>query len=275
MAISKRFLDRARPALRKYQKILEAAQARDVNESDTALIVSDILTDVLGYDKYSEITTEFAIRSTFCDLAVKRDGRVRYLIEVKSIGTNLRENHLSQAIAYGVRAGVEWVLLTNGSEWQAHRLRFEQPVEADHVFTIDLIDPDAKPAALLDTLFLLSKEAGESQIDRYWLQKEATSRYMIAQVLLSDAGLACIRRELRGLFKGLKVTDAELTAVLTSEVFKRDVLDGEKATAAQKTVRRAERRRQRAKSDDQDDDVVSLPDGAGLPQAPHGVAVES
>lgn len=272
MPISKRFLDRARPALRKYQKILEAARARDVNESDTALIVSDILTDVLGYDKYSDVTTEFAIRSTFCDLAVKLDGHIRYLIEVKSIGTSLRENHLSQAIAYGVRAGVEWVLLTNGTEWQAHRLRFEQPVEADQVFAIDLLDPEAKPAAILETLYLLSKEAGESQIDRYWLQKEATSRYMIAQVLLSDAGLSCIRRELRGLFKGLKVTDTEITAVLTNEVFKRDVLDGDRAAAAAKTVRRAERRRQRTKDEGSG---VALPEGAGLtsPSGEHVGAV--
>lgn len=62
--ISKRFLDRAKPALKRYQKILESALDRDVNESDTTVIISDFLTDVLGYDKYSELTTEFCIQST-------------------------------------------------------------------------------------------------------------------------------------------------------------------------------------------------------------------
>ena len=65
--------------------MLESARTRDVNESDTAVIVSDFLTDVLGYDKYEDVTTEFAVRSTFCDLAVKRGGHVQYLIEVKPL----------------------------------------------------------------------------------------------------------------------------------------------------------------------------------------------
>ena len=55
--------------LRRFQPILLAARARDVNESDTCLIVTDVLQDILGYDKYSEITSEYQIRSTFCDLA--------------------------------------------------------------------------------------------------------------------------------------------------------------------------------------------------------------
>ena len=87
--VSKRFVDRARTSLRRYQKVLETAKARDVNESDTSVIVSDLLADVLGYDKYSEVTTEFAVRSTFCDLAIKIDGHLTYLIEVKSVGTDL------------------------------------------------------------------------------------------------------------------------------------------------------------------------------------------
>src|SRR5215210_7474837 len=120
--MSKKFVDRAKGRLRRYQKILESARARDGNESDTVVIVTDFLTDVLGYEKYEEITTEFAVRCTFCDLAIKRDGQAQYLIEVKSIGTDLRENHLKQAVDYGANQGVEWVLLTNGIEWQAHRV---------------------------------------------------------------------------------------------------------------------------------------------------------
>lgn len=50
--------------LRKYQRVLESARKRDVNESDTSVIVKDMLSDLLGYDKYEEVTTELAIRST-------------------------------------------------------------------------------------------------------------------------------------------------------------------------------------------------------------------
>lgn len=247
MKVSKRFVDRARPALRRYQKILESAKKRDVNESDTSVIVSDMLTEILGYDKYHEVTTELSVRSTFCDLAIKINGRLQYLIEVKSIGTDLKETHLRQAIEYGAREGIEWVLLTNGYLWQAHRIRFEQPIDHDLVFELDLLRNDNKVPQLLEKLFLISREAGNaSAIDLYWQSKEATSRYVLAQLILSEDVLRLIRRRLRSLFKGTKISAEELATVLQVEVMKRDVLDGEKAEAAAKTVKRAVRRRRRA-----------------------------
>src|SRR5215212_4998988 len=107
--VSKRFLDRAKTHLRRYQKILESARTRDVGESDTVVIVTDFLSDVLGFDKYQDVTTEFAVKSTFCDLAIRVGGELRYLIEVKSVGTGLRDLHLNHVIAVA-REGVEWVL---------------------------------------------------------------------------------------------------------------------------------------------------------------------
>jgi predicted type IV restriction endonuclease len=247
MKVSKRFVDRAKPALRRYQKILESARRRDVNESDTSVIVSDILTDVLGYDKYEEVTTELSVRSTFCDLAIKIHGRLQYLIEVKSIGTELKENHLRQAIEYGSREGIEWVLLTNGHLWQAHRIRFEQPIDHDLVFEIDLLSDEIAPSQLLEKLYLVSREAGSvSVIDLYWQSKEATSRFVLAQVILSEGVLHAIRRQVRSLFKETRVTSEELAQVLQAEVIKRELLEGDKAEAAAKTVKRAVRRRRRA-----------------------------
>ncbi|HEX9563887.1 MAG TPA: type I restriction enzyme HsdR N-terminal domain-containing protein [Gemmatimonadaceae bacterium] len=249
MKISKRFLDRAKGSLRKYQKLLESARARDVNESDTTVIVGDFLAEVLGWDKYSEVTTEFCIRSTFCDLALKVDGRPAFLIEVKPIGTDLKDNHLRQAVDYSANSGIEWVLLTNGIEWQAHRLRFEKPIVADEVFVLDLLDPEAKPAQILEKLYLLSREAvNASAITKYWQQKEATSRYVIAQMLIGDLVLGSVRRQLRRQFAGLKVTEADLRARVLEEVFKRDVIEGERATAAERLVKRSARRRARERA---------------------------
>jgi hypothetical protein len=98
MATPKKALDRIAANLKRYQSILSAAKTRDVSESDTCVIVADMLADLLGYDKYAEVTTEFAIRGTFVDLAVKVDGQVRFLIEVKAIGVDLKDGHVKQAI---------------------------------------------------------------------------------------------------------------------------------------------------------------------------------
>ena len=246
---SKRFLDRAKTNFRRYQKVLQAAKARDIGESDTVLIVTDFLAEVLGYDKYSEITAEFVIRSTFCDLAIKTNGQLRFLIEVKAIGTELRENHLRQAVDYGANQGAEWVLLTNGTDWRAYRIRFEQPISHDLVFDVDLLDPECKTADILQMLYLISREAlGGAQIDQYWRQKEATNRFVITQVLLSPPVLGPLRRELRRLAPGLRISEEDLATLLQLEVLKRDALEGDKAEAAAKRVRRAGRKRERERA---------------------------
>ena len=250
MKVSKRFLDRAKGSLRKYQRLLESARTRDVNESDTTVVISDFLAEVLGWDKYSEVTTEFCIRSTFCDLALKVDGRPAFLIEVKSVGTDLKDNHLRQAIDYAANSGIEWVILTNGIQWQAHRLRFEKPIDADEVFTIDLLDETTRSSALLEKLYLISREAvNASAIAKFWQQKEATSRYVIAQLVLSDSILNTMRRQLRRQYSGIKITEADLRNRLLEEVLKRDVLEGDRAAAAERIVRRVTRKRSKEKTE--------------------------
>jgi hypothetical protein len=266
---SKRFLDRAKRQLRRYQKILKSARSRDVGESDTVLIATDFLADVLGYDKYSEITAEFVIRSTFCDLAIKTNGQLRFLIEVKAIGTDLKENHLRQAVDYGANQGAEWVILTNGADWRAYRIRFEQPVSHDLVFELDLLDPECRTSDLVEMLYLISREAvGGEEIDRYWRQKEATNRFVIAQLLLSPPMLTALRRELRRLAPGIRVTEETLGELLQLEVLKRDVLEGDKAETAGKRVRRATRKRERDRAAEEEEKPVTPIAAAPLSAAP-------
>jgi hypothetical protein len=48
--------------LKKFQTGLMAAKAKDINESDTVTLIIDMLAELFGYDKYSEITSEYAIK---------------------------------------------------------------------------------------------------------------------------------------------------------------------------------------------------------------------
>jgi predicted type IV restriction endonuclease len=243
MRLSKRFVDRAKPALRRYQKAFESAKSRDVNESDTRVIISDFVAEVLGFDKYSELTTELAVKSTFCDLAIKFKGKLKFLIECKSAGTSLKDNHLRQATDYAANEGVEWVVLTNGPEWHVHRMRFEQPIRSDEVFAFNLLDPDLKNVELLERLYLISREGtAATAIDEYWEQKEATSRFVVAQLLLSANILSALRRQLRRMYPGVKITEEELAELLGNEVLKRDVLEGDRAAEAARIIKRHSRR---------------------------------
>ena len=117
VTIPKKVRERLVKQIPRFQKILANAKNRDIHESDTVTIVVDMLESVFGFDKYAEITSEHAIKGTYCDLAVKIDGSVKYLIEVKAIGLDLKDNHLRQAVNYGANEGIPWVVLSNGMEW--------------------------------------------------------------------------------------------------------------------------------------------------------------
>ncbi len=68
--IPKVVIDRYLKTVPKFQRILQAARDRDINEADTVAIIKDMLAEVFGFDKYLEITSEYAIRGTYCDLAI-------------------------------------------------------------------------------------------------------------------------------------------------------------------------------------------------------------
>lgn len=63
--VPKRVAERLVAGIKRYQPILAAARSRDVGESDTVTIVKDMLADVFGYDKYADVTSEYAIRGTY------------------------------------------------------------------------------------------------------------------------------------------------------------------------------------------------------------------
>ena len=132
--------------LKQFQLILESAKSRDVNESDTVVIVADILSEIFGYDKYNEVTSEYAIKGTYCDLAIKLNGKLHYLIEVKAIGSDLKVNHIKQAIDYAANEGVDWVLLTNGITWRVDRVSFTKPISNEQVIELDFLSLNHRSA---------------------------------------------------------------------------------------------------------------------------------
>src|SRR5688572_12093189 len=157
--VPKRVVERLVSGLKRYQPVLEAARARDVNESDTSMIVSDMLAEVFGYDKYTEITRELCIRGTYCDLAIRIDQKFQFLIEVKPIGVELKEQHAKQVVDYAANQGVEWVALTNGVSWKVYRVSFAKPIDKELVVDLAIQTLSGKNEDDLAKLFLLSRES--------------------------------------------------------------------------------------------------------------------
>lgn len=239
MALAARVAERLAAGLKRFQPVLSSAKARDVNESDTSMIVTDVLAEIFGYDKYSEITRELAIRGTYCDLATRIDGKFQMIIEVKAVGLDLKEAHVKQAVDYAANQGIEWVALTNGHLWRVFRVVFAKPISADLVLDIDLLMLNAKNTANLESLYLLTRESMiKSGLYAYHDHLQATNKFYLAAVLLSDPVVEVIRRELRR-NSDTKIEVEEIRETLRNEVIKRDILEGEKADAAKRKVARA------------------------------------
>ena len=54
-AIPSKALERITKNYNNIKKIIIAALKKDINEADTVVIVSDVLSEILGYDKYENI----------------------------------------------------------------------------------------------------------------------------------------------------------------------------------------------------------------------------
>lgn len=239
MKITKKTEDRIRAGIAKFRKVLEIAKERDLNESDTVAIITDMLAEVFGYDKYLEVTSELAIRGTYCDLAIKLGEKFEYLIECKAIGHELKEVHLRQAIAYGANKGIQWLVLTNGIDWQVYRLRFEQPIAWDLVTRIDMAAVDVRVERDLERLFILAREGVEKNARLELFEKgQCVNRYVCAQLLLQEPAVNLLKREFRRMSEGLSVEDTEILALLRDGVLRRDLLDCEDSAAAKAKVTR-------------------------------------
>lgn len=222
-----------------FKRIFVDAQNRDVNESDTVTIITDMLQDVFGFDKYTEITREFAIQGTYCDLAVKINDAVQYLIEVKAIGISLKENHIRQAVNYAAKHGVSWVVLTNGIDWQLYKVSVEGKVTSEIISSFSLLDINVKSQSDLNLLFMLCRRGTDKNlIQEYYEYRQSINKQMITAVIASDPVISVVRRELKKIKNGLKVKDDEIRAILLDQIVKRELIESDELKKSMLTVKK-------------------------------------
>lgn len=229
--------------IKKLQPILAAQQSRDVNEADTSVLVTEILCELFGYDKFTEITSEHEVHNAYCDKAVKVDGQVMLLVEVKAIGSELKDGQVRQATDYAAKEGVDWVVLTNAARWRVYKMLFGKPVEFELVFEFNFADLNARSEQDLERLSLLSRESWhKNKLDEFQTKMQVLGKFSLASIILSEPVLKVIRRTLRRVSPGINVSISQIAAALQSEVLKRELLEGEKAEAARKMLKKADSR---------------------------------
>ena len=226
-------------AIKRFQPIIASAKSRDANESDTVIIVTDMLSEVFGYDKYSEITSECSIRGTWCDLAIKIDGKFEYLIEVKAIGMDLKDSYTKQAVDYSANKGTDWVLLTNAEIWRIYKVTFAKPIDSELIVEIKFSELNPKKSSDIEVLYNLSREGLiKSALGEFHNQQQALSRFFMGAMVVSNPVLEVIRRELRRISPDVRIDIEQIKSVLVNDVLKREVVESEKADEARKKINR-------------------------------------
>lgn len=217
--------ERMKTAIKKFSKPLADLVARDANEGDTRLLVTDMLCEGFGFDKYAELTTEYRVKGEFADYGIRLDKDLIAFLEVKRVATKLAAKHLRQVETYAVNEGVEWVILTSGVVWQIYHITGGLPIVVDLALDVNLFGEDTL-AQKANQLYYLTKESlKRRQIDTLWQAKRATSPKSLAKVLTSENVVSAIRKELKRT-TGQSVTDAEVVKLLNATVLRPECLGG-------------------------------------------------
>lgn len=151
----------------------------------------------------------------------------------------MNDSHIKQAVDYGVNEGVDWVVLTNGVEWQIYKLKFERPVSAELVCSFDLTSLNARKQTDLENVFLLCREGiSKDVLKAFHHNREAMNRYVMGQLLISDGVVSLLRRELRRISPDASITVDEIRDVLVDDVIRRNALEGDEAKQAATLIKR-------------------------------------
>lgn len=146
-------------------------RAQRIGEQNTKASLIEPVIGALGWDLFDpdEVHREYRRRGTDnpVDYALLLLRTPRLFIEAKGLGENLNDPRwANQTISYAAVAGIEWVALTDGSEWRVYNAHAPVPIE-QKLFRAVRLEDDVEAA--VELLSLLSKDnMRENRIEELW-----------------------------------------------------------------------------------------------------------
>ena len=145
----------------------------------------DVLRNVLGYDD-ADLDTEMTALGQRIDIAVKHNGKVLLVIELKNVRHKLPTAVREQAANYAASKSADWTVVTNGQVWKLYRII---PVKGHdpqivEVFDIALFDDDGLSDNDIACFYLLTKRAltGSDSERRFHLKESLNDRRILAAI---------------------------------------------------------------------------------------------
>ncbi|SLM28117.1 Stress protein [Desulfamplus magnetovallimortis] len=171
---------------------INTAVEKKQNESNTRMVLDKILMEVLDY-RIEEVKAEQKIQGRKADYVLSLNDTDIMVVEAKKAGMSLREKHIFQATSYGAYSGIKWALLTNLVTWQLYRISTQEKVEANLLFSIDLLPElsrdDAKKFVLISRYGMTRK----GLLENTWNEIKARSHESITRAILTEDVINKIR----------------------------------------------------------------------------------
>ena len=207
------------------QGILKKKKDKNANEADTADAVKDIFECAFGWSKHEDMTNERRIKGNRCDISIKLEDRVRFLVEIKRIKCLLNDRHKGQLFQYAEDSrGVNWAILTNGDVLQLYKIIMRDR-QHQKVVELSLTQVDPNNPVDQEKLFLFCRESvGTGLLDEYCSRQQALTPVAIANIVLSDQFVKHIVREV-GKIASPRVHNQEIEDLLKQEIIKSEIVE--------------------------------------------------
>ena len=144
-------LDSLQCVIEKLQKTIEAHRSYLAeNETRTRQVLIDPLLRELGWDVSDPdmVELEYKVGQQRADYALISNGRRVALIEAKRLGSDLQDDEIMQVLNYANRAGIGYMIITNGDRWEMYEVFQPAALEERLLMKLELSQQPAHRNAL-------------------------------------------------------------------------------------------------------------------------------
>lgn len=221
--------------LKRYLPLIKSLHARgkQSSEDDARIILNDVLSDVLGYDKYNELRTELREKNNRYDYVVKlldgpnkkKKDKFDFVIEAKAAHINLKQDYVDQTLSYCLTQGMDYFVLTNAIKWQLYAVKHsKKSPDAQLIHEVDFSTSNSIES-LAEEFYLFSKAAYlNCDWKSVWAHSKATKVEDVVAVLLSDKIVKSVTKELSKI-SGIKVNPEAVKEIIENQIVKSEVED--------------------------------------------------
>lgn len=212
---------RLKNRLRKYKETYLTKDHLEENEAQTTNMVEKFLSEVLGYDNFDDFNSQVHLRRNVADMVINKNGKHFIVIEVKPITYDLQPKHLKQAMRYAKSGYMDWVMITNGKEYQFYRVVNKQPLESELVFKVNLIEDDVFINNYEDFAYITKDAVENNGLYDFWKRKSALKSDYLAHLIYSKEVMKLMQKAIKkrkGVYFEENIVRDALKEVITNSI---------------------------------------------------------